>query len=74
MSKEKRFVVIRFADGWIVWDNLKYRVSDGIYYDKEGLKSCLAVAQWFNKEPQYGDRDWFREGRPWFKENVLGKI
>lgn len=54
-----RFVVIRFMDGWAVWDNLWGVVQDGVYYDYD-----LAVSQanGANEDPTGWQRHWYEEG------------
>ncbi|HEX9413815.1 MAG TPA: hypothetical protein VF916_09965 [Ktedonobacterales bacterium] len=52
----ERFIVIRFAWGWVVWDRFKGRVADGIYTAEAMAREQAAFV---NLHPELGDRDWF---------------
>ena len=54
----KRYVTLRFGNGWIVWDNDKARIVDGVYYDLSGLGMAISVTRVGNEDPNLLDRDW----------------
>jgi hypothetical protein len=56
-----RYVPLRFASGWIIWDRLRGRVADGIYL---AWAYVVPLADWYNAHPDDGDRDWL--GGTWW--------
>lgn len=60
MSEEivKRYVVLRFGNGWIVWDNYKFRIADGVYYNEWGRDTAIEIARTANDDPKWMDREW----------------
>lgn len=54
----KRFVVLRFGSGWIVWDNEKARIIDGIYHHE--TEYAIVIAEQANARPADYDREWIK--------------
>jgi len=63
-NEQKRYVIMRFGRGWIIWDNHKNRIADGVYYHDTGKEMVLATAEAANKDWQMLDREWERELGP----------
>lgn len=60
-TKPRRFVVLSFNKGWIVWDNVKHRISDGIYSGEFGVDYAVQSARVGNEDPELLDRDWMAD-------------
>ena len=59
----KRFVLlhmVEFGDAWMIYDRLRYRVSDGVYMTRSVAEEQCAYQ---NAYPAEGDRDWYEEER-----------
>ena len=64
-----RFVLLysEELDGWLIYDRLRYLISDGMYYEKA---SAQDVCDFFNEDHARGDRDWYAKERE--RDHKLG--
>lgn len=60
-TERRRYVPLRFATGWAIWDCQRQHIADGIYFNKE---LCCDVARHFNDHPAAGDRVWYSPEDP----------
>lgn len=62
-----RFVAIRFYMDWAIWDNLRGRISDGMY----GKDDAVRLAVKANENPEPWDRNWYDRGAHFILEDDL---
>lgn len=62
-----RFVAIRFYVDWAIWDNLRGRVSDGMYRKSDAVRLAAEA----NELPEKWDCDWYDCGSHFIFEDDL---